>query len=71
MDRTKWKPEVGETYYIPWVFGFDLDYLDIVWNGYPWDEKNMLLVSFVAPEKKPWSWQRKCWLRQRRVSGDD
>lgn len=48
---TKRKPKVGETYYIPWVFGFDLDYLDIVWNGYPWDEKRYA-AGFVCRTKE-------------------
>ena len=36
---TKWKPKVGETYYLPWVYDCDLDCIDIIWNGTPWDEK--------------------------------
>ena len=36
---SKWKPKVGETYYMPWLYDCDLDCIDIIWNGFPWDEK--------------------------------
>ena len=39
IKMTKWKPKVGETYYLPWVYDCDLDCIDIIWNGSPFDEK--------------------------------
>lgn len=40
MSRmSKWKPKVGETYYLPWLYDCDVDCIDIIWNGTPWDEK--------------------------------
>ena len=36
---SKWKPKVGETYYLPWLYDCDVDCIDIIWNGTPWDEK--------------------------------
>lgn len=36
---TKWKPEIGETYYIPCVLEFEPKCLDFVWNGFPWDRR--------------------------------
>ena len=35
----KWKPKVGETYYMPWLYDCDLDCIDIIWNGTSFDEK--------------------------------
>ena len=32
---TKWKPKVGETYYMPWLYDCDVDCIDIIWNGMP------------------------------------
>lgn len=34
-----WKPKVGETYYMPWLYDCDVDCIDIIWNGTSWDEK--------------------------------
>ena len=34
----KWKPKVGETYYVPWLIDYKVDCIDIVWNDFPWDE---------------------------------
>lgn len=40
MSRmTKWKPKVGETYYLPWLYDCDVDCIDIIWNGTFFDEK--------------------------------
>ena len=39
IKMTKWKPKVGETYYLPWLYDCDVDCIDIIWNGTPWDEK--------------------------------
>ena len=40
MSRmSKWKPKVGETYYLPWLYDCDVDCIDIIWNGTSWDEK--------------------------------
>lgn len=36
---SKWKPKVGETYYLPWLCDFDVDCIDIIWNGTSFDEK--------------------------------
>lgn len=36
---TKWKPKVGETYYIPWITDNEADYIDIIWSDFPWDER--------------------------------
>ena len=36
---SKWKPKVGETYYMPWLIDCDLDCIDIIWNGTSFDEK--------------------------------
>lgn len=35
---TKWKPKIGETYYVPWLVDYEVDCIDIVWNAFPWDE---------------------------------
>lgn len=37
---TKWKPNIGETYYVPWLVDYDVDCIDIIWNDFPWDKKN-------------------------------
>ena len=34
-----WKPKVGETYYMPWLYDCDLDCIDIIWNGTSFDKK--------------------------------
>lgn len=34
-----WKPKVGETYYMPWLYDCDIDCIDIIWNGTSFDEK--------------------------------
>ena len=40
MNRmSKWKPKVGETYYLPWLYDCELDCIDIIWNGTSFDEK--------------------------------
>ena len=39
MKMTKWKPKVGETYYMPWLYDCELDCIDIIWNGTSFDEK--------------------------------
>lgn len=39
MKMNKWKPKVGETYYVPWLIDYEVDYIDIVWNDFPWDEQ--------------------------------
>ena len=36
---SKWKPKVGEIYYMPWLYDCDLDCIDIIWNGTSFDEK--------------------------------
>lgn len=36
---SKWKPEVGETYYIPCLIGIYSECLDFVWNDHPWDRR--------------------------------
>ena len=36
---SKWKPKVGETYYLPWLCDFDVDCIDIIWNDTSFDEK--------------------------------
>lgn len=35
----KYKPEVGETYYIPCLIEFYSECLGFVWNDYPWDRR--------------------------------
>ena len=47
----KWKPKVGDIYYIPWVSDLSLDYLEIVWNGYPRD-KERYDAGFVCHTKE-------------------
>ena len=37
--KLPWKPKVGETYYLPWLYDCDLDCIDIIWNGTSFDEK--------------------------------
>ena len=37
--KLPWKPKVGETYYMPWLYDCDLDCIDIIWNGTSFDEK--------------------------------
>ena len=46
-----WKPKVGETYYMPWLYDCDLDCIDIIWNGMPWDEKRYV-SGFVCRTMK-------------------
>lgn len=48
---TKWKPKVGDIYYIPWVSDLNLDYLEIVWGGYHRDEKRYA-AGFVCRTKE-------------------
>ena len=47
----KWRPKIGDIYYVPWVSDLDLDYLEIVWNGYPRDEKRYA-AGFVCRTKE-------------------
>lgn len=35
---TKWKPKIGETYYIPKLADYEADYIDIIWSDFPWDD---------------------------------
>ena len=35
---TKWKPKVGEAYYVPKLDDYKADYIDIVWSDFPWDD---------------------------------
>lgn len=39
INKIVWKPKVGETYYMPWLYDCDLDCIDIIWNGTSFDEK--------------------------------
>lgn len=39
INKIVWKPKVGETYYMPWLYDCDLDCIDIIWNGTSLDEK--------------------------------
>ena len=46
-----WKPKVGETYYMPWLYDCDVDCIDIIWNGTPFDEKRYV-SGFVCRTMK-------------------
>ena len=46
-----WKPKVGETYYMPWLYDCDLDCIDIIWNGTSLDEKRYV-SGFVCRTMK-------------------
>lgn len=48
---SKWKPKVGETYYMPWLYDCDVDCIDIIWNGTSWDEKRYV-SGFVCHTMK-------------------
>ena len=52
MSRmSKWKPKVGETYYMPWLYDCDVDCIDIIWNGTSLDEKRYA-TGFVCRTMK-------------------
>ena len=38
LEWNKWKPKVGETYYVPKLDDYEADYIDIIWSDFPWDE---------------------------------
>lgn len=48
---SKWKPKVGETYYMPWLYDCDVDCIDIIWNGTSLDEKRYA-TGFVCRTMK-------------------
>ena len=49
--KLPWKPKVGETYYMPWLYDCDLDCIDIIWNGTSFDEKRYA-AGFVCHTMK-------------------
>lgn len=48
---TKWKPEVGETYFIPYLMFFEADCVTRVWDGDPL-EKDWYKSGFVFRTKE-------------------
>lgn len=49
--KLPWKPKVGETYYMPWLYDCDLDCIDIIWNDTSLDEKRYV-SGFVCRTMK-------------------